>query len=142
MDVVLPERFIASFKLDEAHLGQYLDAVGGGHPVHSSAAVARAAGFKGVPLPGVHVLGAALAEFTRRCAGIPIQLLDIQSRFLLPVYPGDRLGANLELERGSIRSTERYRAGRYSGFCTLENGLKALEIHVVLRFMAKNRMDK
>ncbi len=140
MGIALPEQFISSFVLGQERLDLYLDAVGGGHPVHSSERIALAAGFKGVPLAGVHVLGAALAAFTRRFADVPVQLLDIQSRFLLPVYPGDAVTASLSLEPGSLTCTERYQAGRYSGFCTLENGANALELHIGLRFIIPSPM--
>lgn len=134
-DLALPTEFASQFRLEQAQLDAYLNSVHGGHPVHSSDALARAAGFNGVPLAGVHVVGAALAAFTKCFATRPIQLVAIRSRFLLPVYPGDMITVDVLLDVESVKKRPHYQAGQYSGICFLESGAKAVELDIELRLV-------
>lgn len=133
--LALPTKFSSRFQLGQAELDAYLSSVQGGHPVHSSEALARAAGFSGVPLAGAHVTGAALAAFTQCFATRPIQLLAIRSRFLVPVYPGDLVTVDVLLDVASVKKRPHYQAGHYAGSCFLESGVKAIELEIELRLM-------
>lgn len=115
---LLPPRFAGAFTLSDALHGDYLQAVGGGHPVHSSRDLAVRAGFKNVPLAGIHVLGAAMAAFTRQFARNPMLLLNVETRFLRPAYPGDALGLELELLDSAPVAGTPFTGGRYRGLCT------------------------
>lgn len=122
--------------LDSGQLAAYLDAVGGGHPVHTSSELARRAGFRGTPLPGVLVVGAALAALTRHFAALPIQLLSVESRFLAPLMPGENLGLNWRLDTASLRRTQRYVQGSYAGSCTAAGGREALAMRALIRIVS------
>lgn len=134
----LPAEFTGQFRLGLAQLDAYLNSVHGGHPVHSSDTLARAAEFNGVPLAGAHVVGAALAAFTQCFATRPIQLLTIRSRFLLPVYPGDLITVGVLLDAESVKKRPHYQSGQYAGNCFLENGATAVELDIELRLVLTN----
>ncbi|WP_424240738.1 MaoC family dehydratase [Achromobacter sp.] len=113
----MPPRFSGVFTLSSALHDAYLQAVGGGHPVHSSRELALQSDFADVPLAGIHVLGAAMATFTRQFAGNPMLLLKVETKFLRPAYPGDALALELELrESGEVAGTP-FTGGRYQGYC-------------------------
>lgn len=133
--VQLPAEFTGRFCLNQEQLDAYLSSVHGGHPVHSSDSLARAAGFNGVPLAGAHVVGAALATFTQCFATRPIQLLAIKSKFFSPVYPGNMVAVTVLLDNEFIKIRPHYQMGRYVGNCLLENGVKAVELDIQLRLM-------
>jgi acyl dehydratase len=139
--LALPTEFASRFQLGQAQLDGYLSSVHGGHPVHSSDTLARAAGFSGIPLAGAHVVGAALAAFTKCFERRPIQLLAIRSRFLLPVYPGDMVTLEVLLDTESVKTRARYQSGQYSGSCSLENGQKAVDLEIELRLVLADTAD-
>lgn len=122
--------------LDSGRLTAYLDAVGGGHPVHSSAELARRAGFRDTPLPGVLVAGAALAALTRHFATLPIQLLSVESGFLAPLMPGEELGLSWRLDAATLRRTQRYTQGSYAGGCKAADGREALAMRALIRIVS------
>jgi acyl dehydratase len=113
----LPPSFDGAFTLSDVRHGDYLQAVGGGHPVHSSRELAVRSGFADVPLAGIHVLGAAMAAFTRQFARNPMQLLSVDTRFVRPAYPGDTLFLALELAESESVAGTPFVAGRYQGSC-------------------------
>lgn len=135
MKSLLPPSFSTSFCINDEQLQHYLDAVGGGHPVHASKELALQAGFNDKPLPGVHVQGAALAAFTRQFADKPLQLLRICSRFLAPVYPGQQLQLELKLIPESVKIRPAHQSGAYVGHCLLPSGKEALELEIELRIV-------
>ena len=129
----LPPRFSGVFTLSSALHDAYLQAVGGGHPVHSSRDLALQSGFADVPLAGIHVLGAAMATFTRQFAGNPMLLLKVETKFLRPAYPGDSLGLELELlESGEVAGTP-FTGGRYQGHCIGTDQQKVLMLDFKIR---------
>ncbi|MBV6303775.1 MaoC family dehydratase [Candidimonas humi] len=119
--------------LGSARLLAYLAAVGGGHPVHTSPELALRAGFRDTPLPGVLMVGAALASLTRHFATLPILLLSVESRFLAPLMPGDEVGLAWRLDLSSLRRTRRYIEGAYDGGCTVVDGREALSMRALIR---------
>ena len=134
-DFELPRQFANRLQLGQLELGAYLRSVLGGHPVHSSETLARAAGFTGIPLAGAHVLGAALAAFTQCLATRPIQLTGIRSRFLAPVYPGDLISVALSLDVASVKKRAHSQSRCYVGGCVLENGRTAIDLEIDLRLV-------
>lgn len=114
---LLPQRFSGAFTLSDALHGDYLRSVGGGHPVHRSRDLAVRAGFKNVPLAGIHVQGAAMAAFTLQFARNPMMLLKVETRFLRPAYPGDALELELELLDSAPVAGTPFTGGRYRGHC-------------------------
>ncbi|HUH58934.1 MAG TPA: MaoC family dehydratase [Candidimonas sp.] len=133
--LALPTEFASPFHLGQAQLDDYLSSVHGGHPVHSSDTLARAAGFSGIPLAGAHVVGAALAAFTQCFKQRPIQLLAIRSRFLLPVYPGNMVTVGVLLDVASVKKRPHYQIGQYAGGCFLQSGAMAIELEIELRLV-------
>lgn len=129
----LPEVFSAELNVDRDQLGSYLDAVGGGHPVHSSMEVATAAGFSGIPLPGVQLVGAALAACTRQLGALPIQLLRVESAFLRPVYAGDDLVLNVQMLSSHSNTAGTHVTASYEGTASSRDGTPAFSIQFVLR---------
>jgi acyl dehydratase len=132
-DLSLPPRFNATFTLAADQNAQYLQAVGGGHPVHTSREAALRAGFTDVPLAGIHVIGSAMATFTRQFAANPMQLLHVDVRFLKPAYPGDQLV--LLLERCETDHVPRapFHAARYRGGCTNGDGKNVVSLDFTIR---------
>lgn len=129
----LPPRFSGAFTLSHALHGDYLRAVGGGHPVHSSRELALQSGFADVPLAGIQVLGAAMATFTRQFARNPTVLLRVETKFLRPAYPGDALGLELErVESEAIAGTP-FTGGRYQGYCFDADQQKVLMLGFKIR---------
>jgi len=131
--LLLPPRFSGAFALSDARHGDYLQAVGGGHPVHRSRDLAAQAGFAGVPLAGIHVLGAAMAAFTHQFARHPMQLLKVDTKFVRPAYPGDAFALELELlDSESVAGTP-FTAGRYRGYCAAADRQKVLLLDFKIR---------
>lgn len=133
MKSLLVGKWQESFQIEARQLAAYLASVGGGHPVHSSRELAMRAGFKGTPLPGIQIVGAALAALTRQMATLPIKLLDVRSSFFHPVLPGDEIHLTWSLDPDSIKETERYVEGQYTAVCELGDAIKAATVHVRLR---------
>lgn len=129
----LPPRFDGAFTLPADRHCDYLRAVGGGHPVHSSRDLAVRAGFADVPLAGIHVLGAAMATFTRQFSRHPMQLLKVDTRFVRPAYPGDTLALALELLDSEAVAATPLVAGRYQGYCAAPGGQKVLMLDFKIR---------
>lgn len=129
----LPSRFDGAFALPANQHGDYLRAVGGGHPVHSSRELAVRAGFADVPLAGIHVLGAAMSTFTRQFARHPMQLLNVEAKFVRPAYPGDALILELELLDSSHVAGSPFTAHRYQGYCARAHGEKVLMLDFCIR---------
>lgn len=123
-------------RLGPERLAGYLCAVGGGHPVHTSVELARQAGFESTPLPGVLIVGAALAALTRRFAMLPMQLLAIESAFLQPLLPDDEIELRWSLDPVSIKRTERYAEGRYMGSCRVGDATAAVTMRARVRILA------
>ena len=105
-DFELPRQFANRLQLGQLELGAYLRSVLGGHPVHSSETLARAAGFTG-----------------------------IRSRFLAPVYPGDLISVALSLDVASVKKRAHSQSGCYVGGCVLENGRTAIDLEIDLRLV-------
>lgn len=131
--LLLPPRFSGSFTLSDALHGNYLQAVGGGHPVHSSRELAMRSGFADVPLAGIHVLGAAMAAFTRQFARNPAQLLKVDTKFVRPAYPGDELELELQLLDSANVAGTPFTAGRYQGYCAAAGRQKVLMLDFKIR---------
>ena len=131
--LVLPARFDGTFTLPDALHINYLRAVGGGHPVHSSRTLAMQSGFADVPLAGIHVLGAAMATFTRQFARNPMQLLKVDTKFVRPAYPGDALVLSLDLLESEGVAGTPFITGRYQGCCAAENRQKVLMLDFKIR---------
>jgi len=77
---------------DAAALRPYLDMMGDDNPLHRDPAVAQAAGFDGLVVPGMMVMAqmiAALADW-QGCAAIH----DISAHFVQPVVTGTTLQVN------------------------------------------------
>lgn len=132
-DLSLPPQFRATFKLLAEQNVQYLQAVGGGHPVHTSRELALRAGFTDIPLAGIHVLGSAMATFTRQFAANPMQLLNVDVKFLRPVYPGDELVLLLERGHTDHVPPAPFHAARYQGACLNAEGRKAVVLDFTVR---------
>lgn len=130
---LLPPRFSGAFTLSNALHDGYLQAVGGGHPVHSSRDLALQSGFADVPLAGIHVLGASMATFTRQFAGNPMLLLKVETKFLRPAYPGDALGLELELLESAAVAGTPFTGGRYQGYCIDADQQKVLMLDFKIR---------
>ena len=129
----LPLQFRGGFTLPDARHGAYLQAVGGGHPVHSSRELALRAGFTDVPLAGIHVLGAAMAAFTAQFADNPVQLLKVEAKFLRPAYPGESFELALErLDSEAVAGTS-FVAGRYRGYCSNAQAHQVLMLDFKIR---------
>ncbi|MCW0209362.1 MAG: MaoC family dehydratase [Achromobacter sp.] len=131
--LLLPPRFSGAFALSAALHGDYLQAVGGGHPVHSSRDLAVRSGFADVPLAGIHLLGAAMAAFTRQFARNPIQLLKVDTKFVRPAYPGDEFELELALLDSKPVAGTPFIAGRYQGHCTNVHRQKVLMLDFKVR---------
>ncbi|TAL91264.1 MAG: hypothetical protein EPN62_02805 [Candidimonas sp.] len=133
MSSLLISKWRESFQIEARQLNAYLASVGGGHPVHSSKELAVRAGFKSTPLPGIQIVGAALAVLTRQMAAFPIKLLDVNSNFLHPILPGDEIHLTWLLDPDSVKETRRYIEGQYTAACELDNAIKAATMHIRLR---------
>lgn len=133
MSSILPYFFSEEFQVSQNQMLRYLEAVGGGHPVHTSSDLARKAGFRDTPLPGVLVEGAALAAFTRQFAESPIQLARISAHFVLPVYPGQTLQLELKLQSESVQGRSRNLRGLYAGQCKLLSGERVMALELDVR---------
>ncbi|MGY6269763.1 MaoC family dehydratase [Achromobacter denitrificans] len=131
--LLLPPRFSGVFTVSETLHGDYLRAVGGGHPVHSSRELAVRAGFADVPLAGIHVLGAAMAAFTGQFARNPMQLLKVETKFLRPAYPGSAFGLELEQVDSDPVAGTPFVGGRYQGYCTDADRQKVLMLDFRIR---------
>lgn len=131
--ISLPRNFEGTFTLSNMQHGDYLDAVGGGHPVHRSRELAVCSGFEDVPSAGIHVLGAAMARFTRQFSRNPMQLLKVDTKFLRPVYPGDGLTLVLELVESNCVPQTLFVAGRYQGACTNAKKQRVLMLDFAIR---------
>ncbi len=131
----LPLQFDSSFILSESQHGSYLQSVGGGHPVHASLELALLAGFTAIPVAGIHVMGGAMAAFTRQFERNPVQLISVSSRFLHPVYPDDELKLSMTLDQESQVATARHTTGVYAGHCALATGVKVLALQCSIRVL-------
>lgn len=131
--ISLPRTFEGTFNLSNTQHGEYLHAVGGGHPVHSLRELAVRSGFMDVPSAGIHVLGAAMARFTQQFARNPMQLVKVDAKFLRPVYPNDDLTLALELVESDCVPQTPFVAGRYQGACTNAKQQRVLMIDFVIR---------
>jgi len=129
----LPAVFSARLAIKPEHLAAYLTAVGGGHPVHTSLDIARAAGFKGIPLPGVQLAGAALAACTRQLGACPVQLLQVESSFRRPVYVGDEIELRARVVTRRVNAEGTHVGVMYEGEGCLPGGKPAFSIRFHIR---------
>jgi acyl dehydratase len=126
--VLAPVTYVrGAFLFGEDDIATYLAMVGGGHPVHSSQALAQRAGLRAVPVPGVLVTGAAVAVLGRHFSGQPMALVDVQARFRAPIAVGAEVRVTW-----TPAETSPLRAGRriveYVGLCQLVGDETAAEL--------------